>query len=336
MSAQGDESDSDDEHPTTSSVHVGTRSPDFQDWDRTHLYFHDFADRLAHMVAHDDDDRLSANFSCLGHVWYLWLHHYGDMLEISFRNVSGGDITFEIGLSIKDANDDKVEDYYHTYSLREGVGEDVMNFITFQKALNNLVNNVLVMEVRMRRPKFPQFPFIPKNPSACKNIQKLHLDEESADVVFEVGGHQEDAKEDNTIKKRKTEVTKFHAHSLILKNAAPLLAELCSLYDPPRTIPIPIVSPETFRHLLLYIYGHDIPEFGADISHTKEIIEAAYRYGVTNLKIEAETYYVSSIAINIENVMDHLHFAHSKNCALLKERVIEFIVTNRVAVLSKK
>jgi hypothetical protein len=100
-------------------------------------------------------------------------------------------------------------------------------------------------------------------------IQKLHLDEESADVVFEVGGHQEhdDAKEDNTIKKRKTEVTKFHAHSFILKNAAPLLVELCSFDDPSPTILIPIVSPETFRHLLLYIYGHDIPDFGADISH---------------------------------------------------------------------
>ena len=53
------------------------------------------------------------------------------------------------------------------------------------------------------------------------------------------------------------------------------------------------------------------------------------RYGAINLKIEAETYDVSSITINLENVMDHLNFAHSKNCVLLKERVIEFIATNR-------
>jgi hypothetical protein len=100
MSAQGNESESDDEHPTTSLVHVGKWSPDFQDWDRTHLFFHDFANRLAHIVAHDDS-RLSSNFSCLGHVWSLWLHQYGGMIWISLRNESGGDITFEFGISIR-------------------------------------------------------------------------------------------------------------------------------------------------------------------------------------------------------------------------------------------
>jgi hypothetical protein len=31
-------------------------------------------------------------------------------------------------------------------------------------------------------------PFVPENPYACKTRKSLFMDEESADIVFEVGG----------------------------------------------------------------------------------------------------------------------------------------------------
>ena len=68
----------------------------------------------------------------------------------------------------------------------------------------------------------------------------------------------------------------------------------------------------------MYMYGFDIPTFGANFSDAKELIEAADKYGVTNLKLEAEARYVDSLSITMENVMEHLAFADSKNCALLK------------------
>ena len=119
-----------------------------------------------------------------------------------------------------------------------------------------------------------------------------------------------------------------------MKKAAPLLAKLCPTEgDLPATIPILNVLPKTFQNLLQYIYGYEIPDFGTDESHTKKIIEAADMYGVTNLKLEAEARYVSSIRITLENVMEHLHFAVSKNCALLKDAVMSFVVENEVAIV---
>lgn len=57
--------------------------------------------------------------------------------------------------------------------------------------------------------------FIPDNPSASKFVQDLFMDEDCADVVFEVSGM--GAK--NQLKESKTSPAKFHAHKLILKNA---------------------------------------------------------------------------------------------------------------------
>lgn len=138
------------------------------------------------------------------------------------------------------------------------------------------------------------------------------------------------------MRKSNKRLSVLHAHSLILKKAAPLLGDLCISDQPLSIIPIPSVSPDTFRHLLHYIYGHDISEFLLDISHTKEIIDEADRYGVTNLKLEAEACYVSEVTLTLENVMDHLQYADAKNCALLKEAVIKFIIANRVDIIKRK
>ncbi len=57
---------------------------------------------------------------------------------------------------------------------------------------------------------------------------------------------------------------------------------------------------------------------------------------MTNLKLEAESRYVDSLSITMENVMEHLVFADSKNCALLKEAVMDFVVKNKAEILKKK
>jgi hypothetical protein len=70
-------------------------------------------------------------------------------------------------------------------------------------------------------------------------------------------------------------------------------------------------------------------------SQTKEIIDAADRYGVSNLKLEAEAYCVASTTFTVDNVLDHLFYADSKNCALLKEAAMDFIAKNKVEVIDK-
>jgi hypothetical protein len=82
------------------------------------------------------------------------------------------------------------------------------------------------------------------------------------------------------------------------------------------------------------MYGLDVTEDEMK-SHAQEIIDMADRFGVSGLKLEAEAFLVRTTAISMENVMDHLHFADMKNCALLKEAAMDFILDNKVEVLEK-
>ena len=53
------------------------------------------------------------------------------------------------------------------------------------------------------------------------------------------------------------------------------------------------------------------------------------------LKLEAERQYVKSTELTIENILDNLLYADSKNCALLKEAVMEFIVEKGHDIVGK-
>ena len=68
------------------------------------------------------------------------------------------------------------------------------------------------------------------------------------------------------------------------------------------------------------------------VLHATDIIDAADKYGVVNLKLEAEARLVEDTVITIENVMDLLVYAESKNLALLKEVVMDYIVENKDAL----
>ena len=70
-------------------------------------------------------------------------------------------------------------------------------------------------------------------------------------------------------------------------------------------------------------------------THTKDIIDAADKYSIVNLKLEAEAEYVKSTDITMDNAMDNLLYADAKNCALLKEAVIDFLAENSIEAAEK-
>jgi hypothetical protein len=70
-------------------------------------------------------------------------------------------------------------------------------------------------------------------------------------------------------------------------------------------------------------------------TQAKEIIEAADRFGIAILKLEAEACFLEATVFTLENVVDHLLYADSKNCALLKETAVDFMLENKVEVLKK-
>ena len=326
------------DHPiATVAVHVGQPSPKFQEWARTTLYFHGFVG-LSRPLA-------SSRFTCFDHQWIVWLFPRGrndaeeGMVSVALYCFSDERVKIIYDIRVKNFKDEFVggagiqtANFPSYVNTPRGLCE---NFMRRSKMMKSLVDGTLVIEVLMKLAdpaKVNPPPFIPENPSACKLIQSMFMDEESSDVAFEVGGHRV---KDNAEKVARTAPAAFHAHRFILRKCSTALADLLGSGGE-GMVPIQIdnVSPAVFRLLLNYIYGGRVSDEDMR-EHTKEIIDAADRFGVTNLKLEAEARFVQATTFSVENVMEHLLYSESKNCALLKEAVMDFIVENKDEVLEK-
>ncbi|KAL7540971.1 hypothetical protein ACHAWF_006829 [Thalassiosira exigua] len=113
------------------------------------------------------------------------------------------------------------------------------------------------------------------------------------------------------------------------KRCAPALAEMGGTAG---TVPVAGVNADVFRHALRYAYGGTIPD--ADMTaRAKDIIVAADKFGMTNLKLEAEASYVRSTKLSLDNVVDNLLYADAKNCALLKEAAVDFLAEHGAEAL---
>jgi hypothetical protein len=122
------------------------------------------------------------------------------------------------------------------------------------------------------------------------------IDQNFGDISFVVGEQQETSNDKVVME---TAPATFYAHRDILRKCSTgILAEICdskvkvsegvSLLSP---VEITDVSPDVFCHLLYSAYGVKISDEDMK-SQTKEIIEAANKYGVVNLKLEAEACFV--------------------------------------------
>jgi hypothetical protein len=326
------------------SVHVGTPPKGYHEWTTTKLHFHGF-DGLS---AERGVGVKSPEFMACGNTWCLKLYPGGERVgsrtgwvAIYLVNRSNKIIEIGCGFSIKDGKGKQVASMQTpTYATFPSVGSQgrsrgFTNFVERSTIIDSLVNGTLVVEVHMK----PHEPFkaaltqfIPENPSACKIIPLMFNDEESADIVFAVGEHQS---KNNAAKVAKIAPVIFNAHCLIVRACSTVLADLCeSKGDPTTPIEITDVSPEVFRHLLYYIYGGKISNDDMK-SHAKEIIDAADRYGVATLKLEAEACLVEGITFSLENVKELLLYAESKNCALLKEVAMDFLINKKDEVIGK-
>jgi len=193
-----------------------------------------------------------------------------------------------------------------------------------------MVDGALILRINMYTEE-PQAnsdsEFVPTNP-ILGNVLKEYENVETSDVTIEVGG------EARRRKRARTDSTTFHAHQFVLRCNAPTLAEMCKPGDESTPIRIGNVSPETFRHLLHYCYGGKISDEDLQ-ENAREIIDAADRFGVANLKLEAEACLVRKETFTVENILDNLLYADSKNCALLLEKAMDFVVENKKDIIGK-
>ncbi|EJK73099.1 hypothetical protein THAOC_05297, partial [Thalassiosira oceanica] len=171
---------------------------------------------------------------------------------------------------------------------------------------------------------------VPSNPF-CDNVLKVFNNEEKSDVVFIVGGEVESAA--NRRKRAKTAATRFYASRVILDVNAPSLADMCRPGDE-AAVPINGVEPEVFKMVLYFCYGGAITveELAAK---AKEIIEAADRFGIVNLKLQAEAVLTEQTEVTVDNMLDNLLYANSKNLALFLEKIMDFVAENGSMLLGK-
>ena len=331
----------------SSHTHVGTPPPEYheEEWVTHTVHFHGFGSLSAERGARV----YSPEFMLLGNQWRLKMYPSGrrdadeGMAFLGLNNMSDKAIDIDYGFSVNDGNGKQVAyqqtDYPRNFgpvgTTNSGRGFD---FVKRSKLMQSLVKGTLIIEVRMRLAKPTTSvspPFIPENP-LTKMIQEEFLEEKYSDIVFEVGG---DQRKDNAKKVAKIAPVTFPAHRIIVAKISNTLAELCASgagdYGTTR-IPIEIdnVSPDIFRLLLSYMYGMTISNDNMK-SHAKEIIDVADRFGVTSLKLEAEAYFVKTTTFTMENVMELLLYAESKNYALLKEAAMDYIVENKADIIKK-
>ena len=264
------------------------------------------------------------------------------MIGIFLQNMSNKSIKVQFGLSVRDKS--RFVSGNEGFEFAARGTEDVLHneiheswgwkdFYPRSSIIYCLVYGTLIVEVRMRNiGETTNVPFIPQNPIS-KTILSMFNDDESADIVFEVGNEKLDTTEHKSAKT----TTAFHAHRNILQKccSSALLGELCkSGGEAVSTVSITDVTPEVFRHLLYYVYGGKIAENDMD-ANAREIIDAADKYGIVGLKLEAEASFVTSTTISFDNAIDTLLHADATNCALLKEAVMDFVAENRKEAVTK-
>ena len=279
----------------------------------------------------------SSEFTCFGLQWYVRVYPGGDsnsddgMIGIYLYNMGNESIKVQFGFSLRDRDrsskfefDNNSDNEFSPSSADWGW----KNFCKRTQIIDSLVDGTLIVEVRMRNSgETTNAPFIPENPIS-KTILSMFDDEESADVVFEVENERVETSSDN--KSSKT-TTAFHAHCIILQKScsSALVGELCNSGGEEAVVTVSItdVKPEVFKHMLYYVYGGKIADEDME-ANPKDIIDAADKYGIVGLKLEAEAAFVTSETITFENAIDNLLYADATNCALLKEAVMDFIAEN--------
>ncbi len=287
----------------------------------------------------------SSGFSCFGNQWRLLIYPGGN------RKSSDGNVS----LFLERRSKGKKLGIKYSFSMVVEHGEDQIIIRRANDVFDGDVDNwgwsdfcprkeiegesygylakgALTIHVSMQRNEF-----IPKNPTSSI-ILKLFDDENSSDIVFEICEQQnqsENSTSNGRKRAKKSAAKLYHAHRFILQHYSPELSALCATSDGMIPIMINDTKPEVFRHLLYYVYGGEITEDDF-VGHERELINAADKYGVTNLKLEAEGWYVNNTDITIENVIDNLLYAHAMNCALLKESVMDFIVENKKTVFQQE
>jgi len=314
-------------------VHVGTPPGPLSSWALRRVHFHGFAG----LPTTRNEMVCSPPFSCFGHQWRVAVFPGGGedskegYVAAYLSNESPESIQAYYKIILKHPTDQnersfRIEsnDGMRTFEGGHQNSWGYENTTKRETILTYLNNGTLTFEIHLRAYKKAELAsFVPANPCSG-NLLKGFNNEEMSDVAFEVGGEVESAA--NRRKRAKTTATTFHAFHSILRLNAPSLADMCRPGDK-GSMPIIGVEPEVFKMVLYFCYGGAIKDEEL-AANAKAIIEAADRFGIVSLKLQAEAVLTEQTEITVDNMLDNLLYANSKNLALFQEKIMDFVAEN--------
>ena len=313
----------------TRDIHVGTPAADYRLEDSVRVHFHDFEN----LTTEKDEMVVSPKFTCAGNEWSLDIYPGGEgaakegFVSVYLCNKSAAKIDAWFKMSLIENDGGIYEDASwveeNNFEAADHNGDnwgwkDFISRTEIVEKSNNILNKgTLTFAIRIKPDK--KHYCLPVKPQSQltlgKNILELLGDIDSADVTFTVGK------------------SMFHAHKLILKAQAPELLELTEQFSTDNPMVIKDVDPKIFEMMLGYVYGKGIRACDWK-KHSKQILVASGKYGLTALKTEAEAWHVKNLNLTIDNAVDELLYADGTHCLDLKKASIQFIVENGEGVLA--
>lgn len=279
---------------------------------------------FADMEQMDEEKYESKSLECHGFSWYLHLyprrqerHVVSGLPSLKqytsiFLKMKGGEVVklrkrvfFRVGSSSPN-----FDSFFNDFSFNERTGEVKMER---EQAINLMTDGDLVVEVDIQVGIDEARPVLPRSILSQTMLEVLESGRRS-DVTFVAGGKS------------------FRAHLNILDASAPVLSELADGAKPGEDIMIDNVNDSVFNALLRFVYAEEPPPDELMEQNTRDILDAADRFGCVNLKLLAESRLVES-GIDSDNAAELLLLAEAKSCALLKESTLNYIRVNGKAVM---
>jgi speckle-type POZ protein len=240
------------------------------------------------------------------------------------HNKNKKDIEVNCNFAIKDSNGAIVlEKCFSNNLVQSPNGNGFTHFFkrsTFFEANSRILKDGALridVTIQVKKGKDPLY----QPPSALSERQlKLLKSGERADISFNVGGKV------------------FTAHLAIIYANAPILADHCNKTKQKKKSEeiIKDMKPDVFQILLKHIYSGCLPSEQDALQHGKELIDAANKYELIELKMAVENALVRERVMTKKNVADYILFADAQSCALLKEYAISYLLLHSKHILKSE
>jgi hypothetical protein len=293
--------------------------------------FDNFADLPSEV---DEEVYSEVQTDCNGNKWRLSVAPGGDNrakkpgcigVYLFSQNEDSVKLDTRFAMCVKDANGKIVAEMndfeFEFTSRKEGYGDldFIQRSIILDAANNILQDEALFIEVTIQVKDCDEDIYQPPNALSERQL-KLFKSGERSDVSFIVGDKV------------------FPAHLGIIYANAPILADHCNetkLGEKPKEV-IKDVSPVIFQLILEYVYSGCFPSKNDALKYGKELINAANKYELIELKMAVENLLVKERILTTKNVADYILFADAQSTPLLKEYAVSFFLLHCREVLESE